>query len=197
MIETLVENGEATDETVFELSDYPLSAAVLRDQVPIQTLAGDPESDPHEVTLLLNLGERSVLMVPVVSRGREHRDHRGLPARRARLDPGRGQPGPRDREPVRLRDPDALGSRGAAREGRAHAVGLERAPGAELAPHRLRATPHLDHLGAALVHVADDHLALDPLHRRAARAPPRPSPAAAAWPKLWATLIRKCHSAFE
>jgi diguanylate cyclase (GGDEF)-like protein len=69
LIETLVESGEATDETVFELSDYPLSAAVLRDQIPIQTVAGDPESDPHEVTLLLNLGERSVLMVPVVSRG--------------------------------------------------------------------------------------------------------------------------------
>ena len=42
---------------------------MLRDQAPMQTLAGDPESDPHEVALLLNLGERSVLMVPVVCRG--------------------------------------------------------------------------------------------------------------------------------
>ena len=38
-----------------------------------------------------------------------------------------------------------------------------RAPGAELATHRLRAAPHLDHLGAALLHVADDHRAVDPL----------------------------------
>jgi len=69
LLETLVENGEATGETVFEITDYPLSAAVLRDQIPVQTRVGDPESDQSEVTLLLNLGERSVLMVPVVSRG--------------------------------------------------------------------------------------------------------------------------------
>jgi hypothetical protein len=68
-LETLVENGESTAERVFRLEDYPLSAAVLHDQIPVQTLVGDPESDPHEVSLLLNLGERSVLMVPVVSRG--------------------------------------------------------------------------------------------------------------------------------
>jgi diguanylate cyclase (GGDEF)-like protein len=68
-LETLVENGESSAQTVFPLEDYPLSAAVLRDQTPVQTLVGDPESDPNEAALLLNLGERSVLMVPVVSRG--------------------------------------------------------------------------------------------------------------------------------
>ncbi len=69
MLETLVENGERTDETRFKLVDYPLSGAVLRDQVPVQTLVGDPDGDPHEAALLLELGERSVLMIPVVSRG--------------------------------------------------------------------------------------------------------------------------------
>ncbi len=69
VIETLVENGEYTPEKVFKLADYPLSASVLRDQVPVQTLVGDPDSDPQEAALLLELGERSVLMVPVVSRG--------------------------------------------------------------------------------------------------------------------------------
>ena len=68
-LRTLVENGEPSAETVFRLDDYPLSAEVLRDQTPVQTLAGDPESDPSEVALLLGLGERSVLIVPVVSRG--------------------------------------------------------------------------------------------------------------------------------
>ena len=49
---------------------------------------------------------------------------------------------------------------------------LERAAGAELAPDRLRPAPHLDDLGAALVEVADDQLALDSLAGRAARACP-------------------------
>jgi len=68
-IETLAENGERSTQTVFPIADYPLSEAVLRTQESVQVVVGDPDSDPHEVELLLSLGERSLLMVPVVSRG--------------------------------------------------------------------------------------------------------------------------------
>src|SRR5688572_11757566 len=40
---------------------------------------------------------------------------------------------------------------------------LKRASLAELAPHALWPAPHLDDLGAALGHLADDELTLDPL----------------------------------
>ncbi len=69
LLETLAENGERSDETLFPVSDYPLSAAVIADQETVQIVVGDPNSDPSEVDLLLALGERSLLMVPVVSRG--------------------------------------------------------------------------------------------------------------------------------
>ena len=68
-IETLAENGDRSDQTVFPIADYPLSDEVLRTQEAVQVVVGDPESDPSEVDLLLALGERSLLMVPVVSRG--------------------------------------------------------------------------------------------------------------------------------
>ena len=42
---------------------------MIREQEAVQTVVGDPDSDPREVELLLALGERSLLMVPVVSRG--------------------------------------------------------------------------------------------------------------------------------
>ncbi len=69
VLETLAENGDRSDQTIFPIADFPLSARVIRDKEAVQTVVGDPESDPHEVELLLSLGERSLLMVPVVSRG--------------------------------------------------------------------------------------------------------------------------------
>ena len=69
VIETLAENGERTEETTFPIADYPLSARVLRDQQAVQVVVGDPDTDPSEVELLLSLGERSLLMIPVVCRG--------------------------------------------------------------------------------------------------------------------------------
>ena len=42
---------------------------MLRDQQAVQVLVGDPEADRREVELLLSLGHRSLLMVPVVSQG--------------------------------------------------------------------------------------------------------------------------------
>jgi GAF domain-containing protein len=70
VIETLAENGaRSTETTIFPIADYPLSEMVIREQEAVQTVVGDPESDPREAELLLALGERSLLMVPVVSRG--------------------------------------------------------------------------------------------------------------------------------
>jgi diguanylate cyclase (GGDEF)-like protein len=70
VIETLAENNpERTGETVFAVADYPLTAKVIRDQEAVQVVVGDPDADPSEADLLLQLGQRSLLMVPVVSGG--------------------------------------------------------------------------------------------------------------------------------
>ena len=68
VVETLAESGGTGDER-FSLDEYPLTARVLRDQEAVQVLVGDPEADRREVELLLSLGLRSLLMVPVISRG--------------------------------------------------------------------------------------------------------------------------------
>jgi diguanylate cyclase (GGDEF)-like protein len=70
VLETLAENGErSTSQTTFAIDEYPLSARVCRRQEAVQVIVGDPTSDPREAELLLALGERSLLMVPVVTRG--------------------------------------------------------------------------------------------------------------------------------
>jgi GAF domain-containing protein len=69
VLETLAENGDRTQDELFAIEDYPLSARVLREQETVQVLVGDPEADGNEVELLLALDQRSLLMVPVVSRG--------------------------------------------------------------------------------------------------------------------------------
>jgi diguanylate cyclase (GGDEF)-like protein len=69
VIETLAESGETAPEERFPVLDYPLTSRVLRDQEAVQVLVGDPHADAREVELLLSLGYRSVLIVPVVSRG--------------------------------------------------------------------------------------------------------------------------------
>jgi diguanylate cyclase (GGDEF)-like protein len=68
-LETLAETGEPEEQRLFAIDEYPLSARVLREQEAVQVVVGDPDSDPSEVELLLALGERSLLMVPVVCRG--------------------------------------------------------------------------------------------------------------------------------
>jgi diguanylate cyclase (GGDEF)-like protein len=69
LVETLAENAERSGRTMFPIGDFPLTEAVLRNQKAVQTIVGDPDSDPHEVELLLELGERALLMIPVISRG--------------------------------------------------------------------------------------------------------------------------------
>ncbi len=68
IIETVADSG-GTREERFAVSEYPLTARVLREQEAAQVLVGDPEADPREVELLLSLGMRSLLIVPVVSQG--------------------------------------------------------------------------------------------------------------------------------
>jgi GAF domain-containing protein len=64
----VAESG-GTREERFSVSEYPLTARVLREQGAAQVLVGDPNADPQEVELLLSLGMRSLLIVPVVSQG--------------------------------------------------------------------------------------------------------------------------------
>jgi diguanylate cyclase (GGDEF)-like protein len=68
-VETLAESGEGSEETVFDLRDFPLTGEVLEHQTAVQVMAGDPRSDSAEVGLLLSQGYRSLIMVPVVHRG--------------------------------------------------------------------------------------------------------------------------------
>jgi diguanylate cyclase (GGDEF)-like protein len=68
IVETMAESG-GTRREHFPVSDYPLTARVLREQQAAQVLVGDPDADPQEVELLLSLGLRSLLIVPVVSHG--------------------------------------------------------------------------------------------------------------------------------
>jgi len=68
IVETVAESGGTRAER-FGVTEYPLTERVLREQQAAQVLVGDPEADPQEVELLLALGMRSLLMVPVVSQG--------------------------------------------------------------------------------------------------------------------------------
>jgi EAL domain-containing protein (putative c-di-GMP-specific phosphodiesterase class I) len=61
-------NGEPTGER-FALSRFPVTRRVLESRIAVQVLAGDPAGDPDEIAVLERLGHRSLLMVPVVSRG--------------------------------------------------------------------------------------------------------------------------------
>jgi diguanylate cyclase (GGDEF)-like protein len=67
-VESIAESGGTRAER-FSVHDYPLTARIIREQQAAQVLVGDPEADPREVELLLTLGQRSLLMVPVVSQG--------------------------------------------------------------------------------------------------------------------------------
>ncbi|HEY7151837.1 MAG TPA: EAL domain-containing protein [Solirubrobacterales bacterium] len=68
VVETVAESGGTRAER-FPVAEYPLTGRVLREQQAAQVLVGDPEADPQEVELLLSLGLRSLLIVPVVAQG--------------------------------------------------------------------------------------------------------------------------------
>ncbi len=69
------------DVEEYPLSRYPLTRNVVEQQVPAVVNVGDPAADPHELRELVREGDKSLLMVPLVFRGRsiglvELMDHR-------------------------------------------------------------------------------------------------------------------------
>ncbi len=69
VVQTLAETGDVAGQTRFTTDGYPLTERVLTGHEAVQVVVDDPESDPAETDLLLALGQRSLLMVPVVARG--------------------------------------------------------------------------------------------------------------------------------
>ena len=69
VVETLAESGEQPEEEEFPIEDYPITARVLRGREAVQVLAADPRAPSSEVELMLSLGFRSMLLVPVIHRG--------------------------------------------------------------------------------------------------------------------------------
>ena len=68
-VETIGELGWLHAGQRFAVEEYPTTAHVLETQEAVQILAGDPLADPAEVELLATGGYRSLLMLPVISRG--------------------------------------------------------------------------------------------------------------------------------
>ncbi len=68
-VETIGELGWVHAGQRFSVEDYPTTAHVLDTQEAVQILAGDPLADRGEVDLLATGGYRSLLMLPVISRG--------------------------------------------------------------------------------------------------------------------------------
>jgi diguanylate cyclase (GGDEF)-like protein len=69
-VETLAESGSPPREGPFSLDRFPLTARALDERIACQVHAGDPRADPDEIELMASLGYRSLLIMPVVSRGR-------------------------------------------------------------------------------------------------------------------------------
>jgi len=62
--------GDAADvQEAFSLEGYPLTRAVLREQRIATVHVDDAAADPAEVTLLLEQGMRSLVMLPLVAKG--------------------------------------------------------------------------------------------------------------------------------
>jgi diguanylate cyclase (GGDEF)-like protein len=68
VVDTLAESV-ASSEVRFPVAEYPLTAHVIESQSAVQVIAGAADADRHEVDLLLKLGYRSLLMMPVVNHG--------------------------------------------------------------------------------------------------------------------------------
>jgi GAF domain-containing protein len=61
------EIAQADEE--YPLDDYPESRRVMEERVPFIVRVGDPDADPAERKILEGLGYRSMLMLPLISRG--------------------------------------------------------------------------------------------------------------------------------
>jgi diguanylate cyclase (GGDEF)-like protein len=67
-VETLAETVDVEQKT-YDISEFPLTARVLRTQRAAQVMVGDPDADGDEVGLLLRFGYGSVLLIPIVNAG--------------------------------------------------------------------------------------------------------------------------------
>jgi len=56
-------------EPAYDLVDYPATKAVLLTQKPCVVCVDDPEADSREVTYLNSIGHKSLVILPLVSRG--------------------------------------------------------------------------------------------------------------------------------
>ena len=66
----IVATGAPIDPTAYRLSDYPATAAALRDAVMLEVHADQPDSDPAERAVLHRYGMASMLLVPLLIEGR-------------------------------------------------------------------------------------------------------------------------------
>jgi diguanylate cyclase (GGDEF)-like protein len=69
-VETLIPGRDGPDGQRYLLKDHPTTLHALTSQEAVQVLVSDPLSDPAEVAVLKVEGYRSLLMVPIISRGR-------------------------------------------------------------------------------------------------------------------------------
>jgi diguanylate cyclase (GGDEF)-like protein len=70
-VEDISRHGWSKPGERYYLRDYPATEYVLRTRTAGQVVAGDPASDPAEVSLLEQSGMQAVLMVPLVFGGRD------------------------------------------------------------------------------------------------------------------------------
>ena len=57
-------------EPLYELADFPATRAVLIDRQPYVVDVGNPAADPAEVEYLKSIGHRTLVMLPLVVRGK-------------------------------------------------------------------------------------------------------------------------------
>ncbi|HKB27553.1 MAG TPA: sensor domain-containing diguanylate cyclase, partial [Candidatus Limnocylindrales bacterium] len=56
-------------EPAYDLTEYPSTKAVLLTQKPLLIQVDDPEADSHEVAYLNSIGQKSLVILPLVARG--------------------------------------------------------------------------------------------------------------------------------
>jgi len=66
MLREIIATGGQLDGNTYRLSDFPATAAALREGVMLEVHAGSAESDPAEREVLRRLGMASLLLVPLI-----------------------------------------------------------------------------------------------------------------------------------
>ncbi|HET7676926.1 MAG TPA: sensor domain-containing diguanylate cyclase [Candidatus Limnocylindrales bacterium] len=67
MLRTLAAFGVDEDDPGYDIVDYPATRAVLRDGRPMVVQADDPGADPAELAVMRQLGQRTMLMLPLLA----------------------------------------------------------------------------------------------------------------------------------